>query len=103
MTRAAGTSAVTYGAECQGMAPSQLKRARQCISKTAVGGSNGRNLDRTVHILDGSTGTLDPMSVVYSTAMKHWASAWWERWIPEASLKRAYEAAAGRASRAARA
>ena len=49
-----------------GMAPTQLKRARQCISKAALGSSNGRNLDRTFHVLDGSTGTLDPRAVVVS-------------------------------------
>ena len=98
MTRAAGTAAVTYGAECQGMAPSQLRRARQCISRAALGGSNGRNLERTFHVLDGNSGTLDPQSVVCSTALKHWASAWWEHWVPDEALKVAYEHAAGRAA-----
>ena len=44
-------------------------------------------------IMDGPFGTMDPSFDAHGLPVKHWAMAWWDDWVPEASLTAAFTAA----------
>ena len=43
-----------------------------------------------LYALDGAEGTLDPAFDAHALLVKHWATAWWERWVPWEAMTQAY-------------
>ena len=93
MTRAAGTSSIMYGCDIQGVSNSLLAQQTSTIARAAAPPGAGKNPHAVLHVLDGPSGTMDPSFDGHALLVKHLASAWWEDWIPTASLTKAYEAA----------
>ena len=91
MARAAGTSAIAYGVEIMGMAPSTLSTARATIARACTGAAGGKNSLAVLYTQDAKDGTIDPAFDAFSLPVKHWAMAWWENWAPCASLADAYD------------
>lgn len=76
MTRAAGTAAVTYGSEAQGVSNTLLQQQSSTIARAAAPQGAGRNPTLTLYLLDGPRGTLDPEFEAHTAPAKHWAMAW---------------------------
>ena len=87
MVQAMGTSAATYGSEIMGMADRTLKGLRCTIARAASAAGGGKNTLRTLHVYAGG---LDPAVAAATLAIKHWAMAWWQDWVSQDLLKRAY-------------
>ena len=90
MARAAGTSAVCYGDDTQGVSNSALNDRRSVLARAAAPEGGGKNPLKVLYALDGASGTLDPSFDAHMLPIKHWATAWWEGWIDPCQLERAF-------------
>ena len=91
MTRAAGISAVMYGAGVQGVADSLLKLLTSTLARAAAHEGGGKQKKaRTLYVSDGAQGTLDPAFDAHALLAKHWALAWWEGWVSARDLDNAF-------------
>ena len=52
--------------------------------------ARGRNLDRTLHLLDGGGGSIDPAFAAHILPIKAWATASWEGWLKRDELETAF-------------
>ena len=80
MARAACT-AVTYGTDIQGTSDNLLVRWRSTIARAAAHVGTGKNPLRVLYANDGSAVILDPAFDTHVLPVRHWALAWWGRWI----------------------
>ena len=85
-----------YGCDTQGVAPTLLKQQQSTIARAAAPEGGGKNPQKVLYALDGATGTLDPAFDAHAVLVKHWAAAWWEGWMPRASMTQAYNCVKGR-------
>ena len=90
MTRMAGTAAVTYGTDTQGVSNSLLQQQVSTIARMAAAEGGGKNPYKTLYALDGAAGTLDPTFAADALPLLHWATAVWEDWVPGAAMDSAY-------------
>eukprot|EP00973_Karenia_brevis_P029873 4119788-Karenia_brevis.AAC.1 len=44
----------------------------------------------TLYALDGTGGTLDPAFHAHLLPLQTWATAWWQRWVPEHKMQQAF-------------
>jgi hypothetical protein len=93
MARAAGTQAVTYGYATTGVADSALLATRREVAKAGAPTTAGKNPNLVLYTFDAATGTLDPAFEAIAAGIHAWASAWWDKWIPEQQLVAAFNAA----------
>ena len=98
MARTCGTAAMTYGTDCQGVSDTLLQTMRTTAAAAASSGAGGKNVDRSLHIIAGLKGSLDPAVEVFSLGLKRWATAWWEAWTTRESMIQAFEGACARCS-----
>ena len=91
MARTAGTPAVMYGCDVQGVSTSLLDKQASTIARTAAPPGSGKNPTATLYVLDGPAGTLDPNFEAHVLLVKHLALAWWEDWVPVQSLIMAHD------------
>ena len=99
MARAAGTQAITYGYTTTGIADSTLLTARREIAGAAAPTTAGKNPNLVLLTLDAASGTLDPAFEANAASIHAWASAWWDRWVPEQQLTAAFNAASSKAKK----
>ena len=90
MARAAGTAAVCYGDDIQGVSNSALSDRRSVLARAAAPAGSGKNPLKVLYALDGANGSLDPSFDAHLLPMKHWALAWWEAWIEPCHLEKAF-------------
>ena len=90
LVRAAGVPAILYGCETSGLSDLALRVARTRIAKAAAPQAGGKNPDATLYALDGAFGMLDPAFEAHAAPLRHWATAWWERWFKPAVLDLAF-------------
>ena len=91
MTRMAGTAAITYGADIQGVSCSLLAQQVSMIARLASPEGGGRNPTKALYVLDGRNGTLDHTFAAHTLPLLHWATAHWEDWVSKAALDAAYQ------------
>ena len=87
MTRAKTTAGVMYGADVQGIADSLLKAQTSTVARMAAPEGGGKNPTKTLYVLDGASGTLDPAFDAHALLVKHWAAAWWDDWVCKKALR----------------
>ena len=80
IARAAGTSAITYGAEVAGMSDSHLLQARRLIARASAPEGGGKDPNLVLYVVDGLTGSCDPAFGAHVLPVVRYASAWWEGW-----------------------
>ena len=93
MARAAGSQAVTYGYATSGIADSALLAARREIAGAAAPTTAGKNPNLVLLTLDAAGGTMDPAFEANAACIHAWASAWWDKWVPDQQLTAAFDAA----------
>ena len=96
MTRSAGTAAITYGADTQGVSTSLLDQQVSTIARLASPEGGGKNPVKALYVLDGRSGTMDPTFAAHTLPLLHWTTAHWEKWMPEAAMAAAYLHAKGK-------
>ena len=80
MTRTAATSAMVYGADVQGISNTLLTQQTSTIARLSAPEGGGKNPIKTLYLLDGPNGSLDPTFDAHALPVKHWAMAWWQSW-----------------------
>ena len=91
MARAAATPAICYGADIMGVADTTLESARSAVCSAASPPAQGRQVDVTLWVLDGASGTLDPAFDSVVLGLRHWCYAWWEAWFKPDILTGAFD------------
>ena len=91
MTRSAGTQAITYGPDTQGVSSSLLDQQISTIARLASPEGGGKNPLKALYVLDGRSGTMDPTFSAHTLPLLHWTTARWEKWVPEESMAAAYQ------------
>ena len=77
-----------YGVDIVGMAC-----ARCAIARTVCPDAGGKNLAIALHVVDGVSGTLDPIFGVHGRPIWMWALAYWECCLPREALDKAVRVA----------
>ena len=75
MTRMAGTTAITYGADIQGVSTSLLIQQASTIARLASPEGGGRNPTKALYVLDGRNGLMDPTFADHTLPVLNWATA----------------------------
>ena len=96
MARAAATPAITYGVDVFGLADSPLQAARSTVAHMGAPPGAGKSVDLVLHLLDGPSGTMDPMFDASLLGLRHWAYAWWESWLRAEWLVEGFQLAAAK-------
>ena len=78
MVRAMGPPSIAYGVETSGMPCHTLQAARSAIARAASPPTAGRDVDITLMLHDGETGTLDPAFAVHAFPLHAWAREIWD-------------------------
>ena len=67
-----------------------LSDRRSVLARAAAPAGGGKTPLKVLYALDGASGTLDPSFDAHILPAKHWALAWWERWVDADQLERAF-------------
>jgi len=102
MVRSAGTPAISYGWDAVGVSDSALRVSRSLIASMLSSSEGGKNPDAVLMVTDSAGGSIDPAYDAHCLPIKHWATAYWERWQPGQLLAQSFEAAAVRVADAVR-
>jgi len=75
LVRAAGSSAITYGADVVGISDTHLARVRSTIARVAAPAGAGKSPDLILMANDCAGATLDPVCDAHLQPLKQWATA----------------------------
>ena len=93
MVQATGPPAMTYGAECSGIATSTLMQMRSAAAVAVAPEACGKNPDFVLHAVDANGSTVDPAFAAHVQPLRFWALAIWQSWVSKEQISRAFAAA----------
>ena len=86
MLVAVGPHAILYSVETVGLSDTALHNTRASFATTAAAKASGKNIEFTLYVMDGPSGTSEPAFDSYVNPAKFWALAVWESWFSTSEL-----------------